>query len=344
MTDEKPTTEEGGASIAERLEAKWTAEDAAKGSQQEASPETPDVEAKQSESDGEEQEAGPQLSISDVAKILGVDETALDVDEDGTVKVKTKVDGKEGAAKFAELLKSYQLQSHVDARAREVAESHRQAQERVQQFESYAQQKAMEFEQIFNAGRQAIMGEFGNVDWDSLSKNDWPTYIEKRHAYEAKVAQLQQIKDAADQEAQNFHQAQQYRQAQRLAAEQERLTTLVPEWKDEAVRVQELGKLVPWLQQKGVSRESLAALDNSLLADAGLIAALRAGMVAEGKAPKAMELEKKVRAAPKLVKPGQPIDANQRGAETIKELRDKVRRTGGKGGSFADLLLARGQV
>lgn len=344
MADEKPTTEQGGASIAERLEAKWAAEDAAKGSQQEASPETPDVEAQEPESDGEEQEAGPQLSISDVAKILGVDETALDVDEDGTVKVKTKVDGKEGAAKFAELLKSYQLQSHVDARAREVAEAHRQAQERVQQFESFAQQKAMEFEHIFNAGRQAILGEFGNVNWDDLAKNDPIGYVEKQHAYNAKVAQLQQIKAAADQETQNFIQAQQYRHAQKLAAEQERLSTLIPEWKDDAVRTQELGKLVPWLQQKGVSRESIAALDNSLLADAGLIAALRAGMVAESKAPKAIELEKKVRAAPKLVKPGQPIDANQRGAETIKELRDRVRRTGGKGGSFADLLIATGKV
>ena len=350
MSADNPTPD-GGASVTERIERYLAASEPQEQQEtqeqpgQQSAPETPETQqAEAPESDVPEQAEETQLSLSDVAKILGVDETALDVDEDGTVKVKTKVDGKEGAAKFNDLLKSYQLQGHIDAKAREAAEMHRQAAERVQQFESFAQQKAQEFAQIFNAAQALFTEEFGQVNWDDLAKNDPIGYVEKQHAYNAKLQKLNQIGQAYQNEAQNFQQAQQYRHAQKLASEAQRLSTLVPEWADEKTATAEKTQLVSWLQNMGANPETIAALDGSVFADAALLKALRIGMLADANKGKAQAIQKKVLTAPKLVKPGQSVDARERQASSVKELKAQVIKTGGKRGSVADWLIATGKV
>lgn len=351
MSVDNPTAD-GGASVTERIEKilagsepKQEQRDIPQAAQgQESAPETPEVESEAPEGDEPEQSDETQLSLSDVAKILGVEESALDVDEDGTVKVKTKIDGKEGAAKFQELLKSYQLQGHVDARAREAAEMHRQAQERVQQFEAFAQSKAQEFATIYGAAEKLFVEEFGGINWDDLAKNDPIGYVEKQHAYNAKMQKLSQIGQAANQERQNFIQQQEYRKQQKLASEMERLSTLVPEWKDEAVANTETKQLVSWLQSIGAHQETIAAIHASEFADAALIKALRIGMLADANKSKAAVLQKMVKAAPKLVRPGQSLNAAERNAETVKGLRQNLRKSGGSRDSFADLLMATGKV
>ena len=170
MSVDNPTAD-GGASVTERIEKilggseqTETQDDSQEQEDEGQSAPEPEVEAQEPESGEPEQEEGPQYQLSDVAKLLGVEESALDVDEDGSIKVKTKIDGKEGAAKFNDLLKSYQLQGHVDAKAREAAEIHRQAQERVQQFEQYAYQEAQRFSEVYQAAKQFFIEDFGNVN------------------------------------------------------------------------------------------------------------------------------------------------------------------------------------
>lgn len=347
MSADNPTPE-GGASVTERIERYLAASDSNEvqdAPAQEPAAETPETQAVEApEGDEPEQSSETQLSLSDVAKILGVDETALDVDEDGSLKVKTKVDGKEGAAKFNELLKSYQLQGHIDAKAREAAEMHRQAAERVQQFEVYAQQKAQEFGLIFNQAQALFAEEFGGINWDDLAKNDPIGYVEKQHAYNAKMQKLQQIGQAAQHQANQFQAIQQQRYQQRLASEAQRLSTLVPEWADEKTATSEKQAIAQWLHANGAAPETIAAIDSSVFADAGLIKALRIGMLAQTSKGKAEAIQKKVLSAPKLVKSGQPVDSRQRQAESVKDLKEKIRRSGGKGGSVADYLLATGRV
>lgn len=337
MSVENPTAE-GGASITERIEQYLSAGEQPEGKPGQSAPETPEVEAEATASGEPEQAEETQLSLSDVAKVLGVEESALDVDEDGSLKIKTKVDGKEGAAKFQELIKSYQLQGHVDAKAREAAEIHRHAQERAQQFEAYAQQQAQQFAHILQSAQQVIAGEFGSVNWDELSRNDPVGYVEKRHQYEQRMGQLQQIHARAQQEAANFVQAQNYRQQQTLMAEAQRLVQLVPEWTNETVRNSETAQMREWLSKKGASPETIAGIR-----DAALVASLRVAMLSEANQSKTAAVEKKVRAAPKLVKPGQATTAGEKNAEGLRALKQTIRESGGKRG-IAEYLIASGKV
>lgn len=340
--DEKPTASDSGASIEERVEKlishqpeqkEEAKQEAPEGAQQEAS----EVEAP--ESDAQEEEDGPQISLTDAAKILGVDEALLDVDEDGTLKIKTKIDGQEGAAKLQDFLKSYQLQGHIDAKSRAIAEEAKRVQAERMQFEEMARGEVSRFETLVNVAQQQLMREFASVNWDELSQNDPVDYVAKKHAFEARHAQIQGLTQQAMNYRQQLEQSQQMRVAQHIQAESQRLSTLIPEWSDATKANQEKGELAEWLLSAGATPQAV----NSLY-DAGIVAALRKAMLADKAAPKVAAVEKKVRAAPKLVKPGQSVDAGQRAAEGLRSLKEQIRKTGGKSDSIAEYLIASGRV
>ena len=338
MSSEKPTPE-GGASITERLETLLSAgegkQDEVEG--QEAAPESPEVVEDQA-SDAQEQDEGPQISLTDAAKILGVDESAIDVDEDGTIKFKTKIDGKEGAAKFNDLLKSYQLQGHVDAKVREAAAKQQELTERVNQFEQFAVSESQRLNQMAQLAHQVLMRDAAQVDWDDLAANDLAGYVQKKHEFDTRQGQVNQLVQAANEQVQNFQQAKAYWEQRQLAEEAQRIPTLIPEWADAKVAQTERDAMVGWLQTIGATPQGIAGLR-----DAGIVAALRKAFIASKTGSAASAVEKKVKAAPRLVRPGSPTDANQRTNETVKGLKETIRKSEGRRG-VADYLIATGKV
>lgn len=348
MTDENPTGQ-AVASISERIEGFLAASEAPqsdpapseppKAETQQPETEAPETEAENSTA-GDEPDAGeePQISLSDVAKLLGVDESALDVDEDGGVKVKTKIDGKEGAAKFNDLLKSYQLQGHVDAKAREAAETQKALQERVSQFEAYAQQEAQRIAQLAEVAHKELMRDAANIDWDALAQQDPAAYVANQHNFQQRQARVQQLLNEAQQQQANYLQAQQAKVQQTLQQESQRLSSLIPEWADEKVRETEKTELRTWAKAQGFTDQDLSGLTR-----ADVVSMMRKAMLYDKGQTKAEIVEKKVRAAPKLVKPGQSMDAAQRAKESVRSLKDNIRKTGGRSG-IAEYLMATGKV
>ena len=334
MSGAQPTGETG-ASVTEQIETlldhKPEQEEKA-----EKAVETPAVE--KPAGDAQDEDQGPQLELSDVAKVLGLDENLLDVDEDGSLKIKTKIDGKEGAAKLQDFIKSYQLQGHVDAKVRQVAEQEKAHAERVQQIEQFAQNKLQELDTLSKAAHQLLMQEAGQVDWDRLVMDDPIGYTAKRHEFDRRQAQVGQFLQHLQQQRQSVEEALAWKNTQELQKEAQRLSTLVPEWADTKVRDSEQTEMRQWLQAKGASDGAINSLK-----DAGIVAALRAGMLAEKNAPKVAAVEKKVRLAPKLVKPGSGVTAQDRKDETARGLMKQIRDSGGKQG-IAEYLIATGKV
>ena len=109
MDGENPTAGDGGASITDRLERMLSAESEPAQEAQPQQVETPQAEATDEPDEGVQQQDEPlQLTTSDLSKVLGLDESILDVGEDGTITVKTKIDGQEGVAKLKDLLADHQ--------------------------------------------------------------------------------------------------------------------------------------------------------------------------------------------------------------------------------------------
>lgn len=341
--DEKPIGGNSDASIVEKLEAKLSAPETAEaapqaeGTQEESRQE--ETEVKAPGGDETEESEGPQYQLSDVAKMLGVEETALDVDDDGTVKFKTKIDGTEGAAKLKDFLASYQLKGHIDNRVRQISETEKALAAKHQQFEEFATGQAQQLWTLAQVAQQTVLDEFANVNWDDLARTDPIEHVAKKQAYDSKTARINQLMAAAQDYGNRATQAQQYRAHQQLQAEAQRLPSLIPEWANPQVAETERSATAQWLQSKGVNQAAINGLG-----DAALVAILRNAMKSEGVQAKAPEVEKKVRAAPKLIRPGSPVDANQRNAEGLRELKTQIQKSGGKGDSVAEYLIRTGRV
>ena len=280
----------------------------------------------------------PEYQLSDLAKLLGADESALDVDEDGSVLVKTKVDGVEGKAKFADLLKSYQLQSHVDKQVREAAEIRKAAQEQAQ-----AVQQQIEVQQAVIgkiAEIKAVEAEYQQyraINLDQLIDSDPVQALKVQRHMQALQERHAALTNEANQAA-NFVQQQRAQQSTAvLQQEAQALMRAIPDWADSKKAEAERDAIKADLKSRGYTDRDIESLSDHkavlLARDAMLYRQLKAGN---------SNTEKQVRAAPKIVKPGSSQSANK-DVKTIQNLKSAVRQTGSKQ-SVMDYLLATGKA
>jgi hypothetical protein len=340
MDMENPTSSsDDGASTQSRLESFLAAEDTPDEDQdqdnQAAAQESDnDLDADEPDNSGE----SPEYQLSDIAKLLGADESSLDVDDDGNVLVKTKIDGQEGKAKFQDLIKSYQLQGHVDRQVREVAEQRKQVEMQVQA----AQQQMQVQQQVMSvyAEAKAIeleLSKYANIDWNTYFDQD-PVEAVKADRY---MRDLQGKHNQKLQEANNasnyITQQQQQQKMQFLEQQRKLLSEALPAWNDESVRRKEDLAIQTDLVSRGFDPKEI---DN--LSDHRLLLLARDAMLYRQSQAGKDTTTKAVRNAPRIIKPGSSSPAMSTAEKTIKQLHANVKT--GKSGSVRDYLLASGKV
>lgn len=353
---QNPTAQSpGGASTPsdplDRLEAYLAAEDGGDTTQDEGNDEPAKPAATQAKpgSDPQGEDKEPQFTTTHLAQYLGLDESAIDVDEEGQPIFKSKIDGKESPVKFQDLLKSYQLQGHAENRAREAAEKEKAAERRMQEAEQQVQARLQQqqdyLQNLHNmAGilQQELNGEYQAIDWRSLWQQDPAQAREYERRFEQRQARINQtVQGITQRDAQLRHEASRQSEAakqQRLQAQAKRLLDLIPDWKDSAVYEKERNELLQWARASGVDPSDLD-LDN-----AAQVYLLRNSWQHAKLQQSKPEIENKVRQAPKLVKPGaKPADTGGENPAHIKALKQQARSTGGNSTkAVADYFMARG--
>jgi hypothetical protein len=330
---QNPTSDDGGAStldVLDRIQARLDGTDSGSADSNESVQD--DV---TTDGDGQQSDE-PQLSTSDLAKLLKLEDGALDLDEEGNPVFKTKVDGKEGAAKLQDLLKSYQLQEHVDRKAREAADREKAIQAREQEVQQQFNQRLQYAESLTQIAANQLMQEFQSIDWNALSQTDPGRAALIRQQLMERQAQLRGVYQNIEQQRMVGMQKAQAEQAEALQREAQRLPQLIPEWKDAQVAAKEQAEIREWALKAGYEPEEI---DN--ITRAHQVAALRKAMLADRLQASKPEIENKVRTAPKLVKPGQAVQNSQE--QTLRNLRQTVVKSGGKRG-VEELLIAKGLV
>lgn len=351
METETQPTPDGGASVHERLVS--LLDTGADQTDEVETPETPEnaVDEETPQDDEGKQDEQPSVALSDLAQYLGVDESLLDVDEDGKVVLKTKIDGQEGKTKLTDALTSYQLKGHLDNRTRAQAEAEKQWQAQVAQTQQALQQQYQQAEDLAAAAQAELNRRFQSVDWQTLRVTDPAEYAALLQDYQAQQANIQNIAQTA-QAQRNQYQAQQEQSYQ--AAKQELLqrshqaiSEAIPEWKDTGVRAREIAEVTDVIQSEVEkffgpnSDRILKEIHEGLYGPLPIILARKAVLYDRMQSSKAA-VENKVRTAPKLVKPGQTAPNGQ--DQQIRNLKANIRKTGGKQGSVAEYLLATGKV
>lgn len=345
MQEGNPTASDGGASTLERLENFLAAGESPEPDENREplnepaqSTGTEIAEKVDTEGDAQQEADGPQITTADLAKYLGIDQHLLDVDDAGEVKIRTKIDGQDGAAKLQDFLKSYQLQGHIDNKARAIAEQQQAIQARAAEIEQYAQQRLQQVEDLASFAMNDLTREFNSVDWQQLRAVDPAEYAARQHDYQARYNQLQNA----------LNSAQQQRVANQSAMQQQEMQVLGHK---KAVAADFLSSHIPGWASGNELDKSIASYATSLGFGQGISAVIADAPMSAVVLHKAMlydqlqkakpAMENRVRTAPKIVKPGQ-APTNQQEA-SVRNLKSTIRNSGGKMG-IEQYLMATGKV
>lgn len=268
--------------------------------------EEPQTEAEPSTDDAP---ADPQaaVDVAAVAKVLGIPESDLVIDADGTVSLKTKVDGQDGTAKLADLRKSHQLDSSFTHKSMQLAEERKTFDQQRQAVVTDLTQQKEALSSGIRLATQLLHGEFANVNWDKLKAENFNDYLVIKDQFETRQRSLQSLYatlNQGDQDKLNQQKEELHAWRQQQAKD---IVNHFPEWKDAKVAEPAIKAIYDTAKSVyGVTQAELDQLYDSryvrILSDAKKWRDL------QGKKPGVMQ---RVNQAPALAKPGTTQKPNQ---------------------------------
>lgn len=260
----------------------------------------------------EEGEARPLTSLEDIEQALGVDRDAL-----MQISIKTKVDGVEQDATLAQILKGYQLESHVNRKSMEVSDLKKEVEKHKEAFETEKQQRLGQLEQAATVAHELLLGEYKSIDWVKLEKDDPIEYLTKKDQFQKYNGNLNQIFSVIQQDKAKAIEDQQARLKEFVQDQQNKLTAKLPGWADEKVRSKEYGELTSFLKTElGVTKEELDTILDHRFYELAYDAKRYRELMKKN--PK---VENKDRKTPTFVKSGTPKGQAERGIAQVSDLK-----------------------
>lgn len=295
----------------------------------EAPPEDDDREpepdkAKPAESEAEEgaqeqeQEFEPK-TLNELAQALG-----WDIDRILDLEAATKVDGKDGTRSLRDLIKSHQLEQHLNSKLMTFADEKKAFETERQTHIQQSQHKLMQMDAAIQVATRMLQGEFAGVDWQKLQDENPLEFNQRYVAFQQRQAQLNQMADLIGRERQQAEaQAAEQRKAY-LKEQSELLDSKLPEWTDKAHRAKDVAEMIPLVNEAyGVTEAEVKALADHrellILRDAWQWQKLQRAKPA---------IVNKVKTAPKLLKPGAVQSRAAQDSHLLQQDRDRLRRTG----------------
>jgi len=234
---------------------------------------------------------------------------------------RVKVDGDEYDVTQDELIKNYQLEQTAQKRLMKASEERKALDTEKAQTE----QVRTQYEQALGLMQQQLQTANQPKDqayWDSLYESDPLEYVRQRDTERDNQAKMQAV------------QSEQLRlQQENLQREQAKLLEIIPEWKNSEVEAKEKAALVSYAKERGWSDQELASTIDSryieLMRKAYLYDNLQSGK------PIA---KKRVNAAPKMVKSGQPKSKADSASDRKRKAFENLKKTNSRDSAVQYLL------
>lgn len=291
-------------------------------SAQEAAPQV------EGQAEGEPAEAAQEEEAE--ANFSNVDELieALGWDQDKLLglEAKVKIDGKEGTARIRDLIKSYQLEGHLNQKLMTHAEEKKAFETERQTFQQTTSQKIQQMDAALQVATRMLEGEFAHVNWQELQATDRVEFNQKVLEYQQRQQALQHLAGIIGQERQQTEQQAATQQQAYRSEQLKLLESKVPEWSTQAARQKAVGEMAPIFQEAyGISAEELGGVvDHRQL----LMARDAYQWQKLQKAKPA--LTKQVKQTPKLLKPGTQQSKAANSNAQFQQGRDRLKQSGGK--------------
>lgn len=297
---------------------------------------------KQTKPEPEDEGAAGEDDDQTLAAALGLPDDALEYDEEGNVVFNAVIDGEATKVKMQDLVKSYQLEGHVNKKSMQLESDRREFETTRDQAYNHLTQKITVANNLIGAVEQQLMGELQGIDWDTLRATDPAEWAATRQYYTERVQWLEQLKTQTGSMQKGLTEEQQKAQQDKYNAfmqgEVQKMIQDNPAWKDQAVMAKEVGEVGKFLVDKyGFTPDEIA---NHM--DARMMRMVRDAMqFANGK--DTLKTKKVPDNVPKFRTPGQQ-NANRRDttkARQVKAQKEAIRKSGGSVDAIAASLVDR---
>ena len=281
--------------------------------------------------EGETEEKGPAWENLDQF----LTENELNPDEFKSIPVAVKIDGETRHVPLSEVIKSFQLEGHVNNKSMELSNAKRAFEEEQAQVRQQLQQHLQRNEALGRLAMEQLNVDYQRIDWNTLRSQDpaqySALYTDFQQRQQAIGNYLQQIEMQKAQEAEKSKQE----LGQRLQTEQQRLLDARPEWRDQAAFTKDRDQIVSYAKNYGYTDAELNSIYDHrqmlILHDAARYRALQAATP---------EATKRVREAPKMARPGTRSnrDPSQVARQNLKERFDRNPRDQDAAAAYFDTL------
>lgn len=301
--------------------------------EEEAQTESSDSESETTDAIDEEAEA----SFSTIAELA--EATGLDIEEfKNSINVTTKVQGEEKQVNLTDLIKGYQLESDYTRKNEAFLTEQKQWEDNRNQAQTELNAEMQKAGYAFKMAQDQLTHEFNAINWGELEKSNPSDFLIQRQKFGERQAQIDQAINVATQNAQNvMNKQEEDKEANNqkyLQSQDELLLKALPDWSEPAIRKEQSEKVAEFLASSGFTPDEI-----SNIRDHRVILMARKAMKG-GEMTTDIDLTKKrVKKAPKLVKPNARQNVNQNTQRQAK-LMKKVKQTG-KVDDVANALLNR---
>lgn len=267
-------------------------------------------------------DAQTEVSLSSLHELA--EATGLELDKLMDLDIPTKIDGKEGKARLRDLIKSHQLEGHLNQKLMTHAEEKKAFEAEISNKRAEQQQQFMQLNAAVQVATRMLEGEMSGIDWAALQQNDPLEFNQKYVSFQQRQAQIQQIGQQIGQERQQAEQQMAGQRQAYLAEQGKLLDSKLPEWADKAKRTKDIAEMSSILGEAyGLTEKELK---NET--DHRLILIARDAMKWQQLQKSKPAVLKKVNLAPRLLKPGVPQSKAAQDALASKGARDRLKATG----------------
>lgn len=252
------------------------------------------------EGDSQPPDANTELpeALDQLATKLGVEPDKL-----MSLKVKTKIDGQEGVATLGDLVKSYQLEGHIQQKSVQLSESKKQLDTQYQEAQHVLEERFQHAHGVINLLNQTLLKDFNNVNWSELRDSDPAEFAAKRAEYADRELALQgahhQLNGLIQQQHAERAQAYEQMKMKFLNAETDTLLAKIPEWKNKEIAKKDASELSGYLASQGFNNNEI----NNIL-DHRHVLLSRKAMLYDRLMASKPAITKKVNNLPKVMTPG----------------------------------------
>ena len=233
--------------------------------------------------------------------------TAMKIDPESVraLPVTVKIDGVEKSVPLAEVIKSYQLEGHVNNKSIELSNQKTQLEQERTAWQNATQQALQQHQAMGNLALQMLNHDFQKVDWNALRVQNPAEFAALQAEFGQRQQQIQGFLSQVQQQTQQEAAMRQQALQQSLAKEHEKLLGARPEWRDQAAFTKARDEMTQYARSLGFQDAELSQIFDHrymlILSDAARYRQLQAAKP---------EVLKQVRQAPPMAAPGSRTNAN----------------------------------